>query len=238
MGMWIVLAHGADESALWAYERLRAHARHRVELVLVEALDWPEQKSADRRGAGASREPEAGSAGWLGSQRVTAVLNRVSWPPEGPFPRRAARAEYARVAFVVRWLRSLAPVVVNPPSAQGLCGRWRSPAQWRLLAARAGLPTLPLEAKRVALDAPPAAPDAGVTVLAIGGELLHEQVPPPVQEGVRRMTRRTGTPILGLRFAGADPAAAGWRLLDATPQPDLSLAGERGVTALTRLLAG
>jgi hypothetical protein len=46
----------------------------------------------------------------------------------------------------------------------------------------------------------------------------------------------SATRLLGLRFEGADSARAGWRFVDATPYPDLSLAGEAGVAAIEAAL--
>jgi hypothetical protein len=62
-------------------------------------------------------------------------------------------------------------------------------------------------------------------------------MPAAIRDAARRFARRAGTPVMGLRFAGADPARGGWRLLDATPYPELTSAGESGVAALAELLA-
>ena len=61
-------------------------------------------------------------------------------------------------------------------------------------------------------------------------------MPEPIREAASRFAAKAETPILGLRFAGADPARGGWRLLDATPYPDLSSAGDAGITALAEQL--
>jgi hypothetical protein len=50
------------------------------------------------------------------------------------------------------------------------------------------------------------------------------------------LTTLSATTILGVRFMGRDPASEGWRLLDATPQPDLRIGGEAGIVALERVL--
>jgi hypothetical protein len=242
----VVLAHGADISAAWAAERLRARGR-RVELVLVEWLEPLETTWRHELGAGGVRvDVRVATGRRVRTGEVSAVLNRVLQPPG-----RAVTAavpgdvEYAQMelsSFAASWLLALAPVVANRPTPQGLSGRWRSPLHWRVLAQRAGLPVAPL-----ALDSDaPSAPVGGyvgaadgrpsTTILTIGGEPLGRHVPAAVRAGARRLAAQIDTPILGVRFEG-EPARDGWRVLDATPYPDLTLADEAGVEALDRVLA-
>ena len=72
----------------------------------------------------------------------------------------------------------------------------------------------------------------------VDGRILAAAVPAALQRACERLTGLAGTRILGLRFEGPDAAARGWRLLDATPYPDLSFAGEAGIGALEAALAG
>ena len=81
------------------------------------------------------------------------------------------------------------------------------------------------------------AAEPSTTVLMLGGELLDGEVPDAVRTAVRRFATLAETPILGLRFAGLERDRAEWRLLDATPYPDLSSGGEAGISALEELLA-
>jgi hypothetical protein len=238
--MWLVLTHAADESGLWAYSRLRARSRGQTRVVFLEELDLASTTWAHdvgRRGIRTSvhladgRQVEARGGG--------AVLNRLPRAPwalltAGP-PVEAAYATSELHAFAMSWIRSLAPVVANAPTAQGLSGRWRPALHWRALAVQAGLPVVPLHLS----STDPATPDdAGpsAVVLAVGGELVGVSAPPPVRSAVRRLAALADTAILGLRFAGAVPASGGWRLLDATPQPDLRSAGEPGIAALEALV--
>lgn len=239
--MWTVLAHSADESALWAFQRLRARSRQPVELVLVEALDTPVTSWVHQVGAsGAGVEVRLGDGRRLSTTGVRAVLNRLTWPPLGLLtaaaPTDAPYAQSELIAFALSWIRSLAPVIVNEPTSQGLCGRWRPALHWRVLGMRAGLPIAPLHvtSAEVCREEDEA---IGTTILAIGGELLANTAPDAIRQAVRRLAVLSETAILGLRFAGADPARCGWRLLDATPQPDLSTAGEAGIAALEAVLA-
>ena len=237
--MWLVLTDSADESGLWAYSRLRSRSRGQTHILLLEELDhttttWTHdvgrQGTRTRVQLADGRRVEESGRG--------AVLNRLSRAPwalltAGP-PVEAAYATSELHAFAMSWIRSLAPVVVNAPTAQGLSGRWRPALHWRALAVQAGLPVVPLHLS----STEPATPeDAGpsAVVLAVGGELVGASAPPAVRGAVRRLALLADTAILGLRFSGAEPAAGGWRLLDATPQPDLRSAGESGIAALEAL---
>ncbi|MDQ4020714.1 MAG: hypothetical protein M3257_03595 [Actinomycetota bacterium] len=239
--MWIVLAHSTDASALWVFQRLHARSRHPVELLLVEALDtpvtsWVHEVSED----GANVEVHLDDRRRVSTVGIRAVLNRLTWPPMGlvaaAAPADAAYAQSELTAFAMSWLRSLAPVVVNEPTPQGLCGRWRPSLHWRALGMRAGLPVAPLRLASANLH-PQDVAEASTMILMVDGELLGSSAPDAIRKAARRLAALSGTAILGLWFAGSDPARSGWRLLDATPQPDLTAAGEAGVAALEAVLA-
>jgi hypothetical protein len=220
------------------FQRLRARSSS-VHLVLAEELDtavaaWEHHVGDD----GVRTTVELPGARRLTTMRTGAVFNRLTWPSlHLGAAAHHADAEYAQNevrAFAMSWLRSLAPMVVNAPTPQGLCGRWRTPLQWRVLACRAGLPVAPLQVSSTRRTSE----DEGESsiVLALGGELIYAGAPAPVQAAVRRFAVLSETAVLGLRFASGSPAAGGWRLLDATPQPDLRIAGDAGVDALEGLL--
>ncbi len=171
---------------------------------------------------------------------VGAVLNRLMMAPlaalelADPADRDYAASELT--AFASSWLRALSATIVNRPSPQGLAGRWRPALQWRVLAGRAGVPTAALD---IASERPGARAHVGpgTWVLAVDGRVLHSGAPTELHRAVGRLSRHVDARVLGLRFAGSDPAAEGWRVLDATLQPDLSLAGDAGVSALEQALS-
>ena len=238
-GGWLVLCSAADRSALWVYERLRARGRAPVGLLLVDALASDAVRWEHRVGsAGSSLTLTTADGRAVRSAQLGAVLNRMAGPPLGmlasadPADRDYARNELS--AFAAGWLRSLSTNVINTPDPHGLCGRWRTPLQWRVLATRAGMPCAPLR-----LASQPAEPEyfnESTTVLAIDGRVLADAVPTGLQLACGRLTALAGSRILGLRFDGADPASGGWQLLDATTYPDLSFAGEYGVAAIEAAL--
>lgn len=239
--MWIVLAHSYDQSALWAFQRLRERSRHPVELVLVEALDTPGARWVHEVGdKGARVEVQLGDGRRLETRGIRAVLNRLTQPPAGlvaaAVPADAAYAQSELTAFAVSWIRALAPVVVNAPTPQGLCGRWRPPLQWRALGLQAGLPIAPLRMASTQSDGEEDQATS-TTILTVAGELICGGAPPEIKAAARRFAALSETAILGLRFAGRDPAQGRWRLLDATPQPDLSAASDAGIAALEGVLA-
>jgi hypothetical protein len=243
-GGWLVLCSVADPSALWVYERLRARRRAAVSLMLVESLAaadvrWDHRVDSE----GATLVISGADGARLDGRRVGAVLNRVLTAPL----QAVALAEHADreyiiaelAAFAPSWLRALSATVINQPDPRGTAGRIRPPLEWRVLAARAGMAAA---ATRIASDdgADPHSAglyEPGCWVLAIDGRVLHAGAPAALHAAVARLSRRVDARVLGLRFCGADPAAAGWRLMDASPCPDLSLAGEDGVAALEQALS-
>ena len=240
----MVLCHRSDASAHWAFERLRARSRERVELVLVEALSaattgWRHELGADD----ARTDIRCDDGRRLRTGETTSVLNRMLQPPAAAAAAAVeGDADYARselTAFAASWIRTLGPHIVNEPTPQGLSGRWRAPLRWRVLALEAGLPVAPFEFD--SRQPPPLAytPDGepSTTVLTIGGEPFAAGMPAAVRAATRRFAVLAQTPIMGIRFAGSDPARSGWRLLDATPYPDLTIGGEAGIPALEAQLA-
>jgi hypothetical protein len=241
-GGWLVLCSVADPSALWVYERLRARRRAAVSLMLVESLAaadlrWDHRVDSE----GATLVISGADGARLDGRRVGAVLNRVLTPPlQAVALAERADREYVTAelaAFAPSWLRALSATVINQPDPRGTAGRVRSPLEWRVLAARAGMPAA---ATRIASD--DGADLHGLDepsrwVLAIEGRVLHAGAPAALHTAAARLSRRVDARVLGLRFCGAHPAAAGWRLMDASPSPDLSLAGEDGVAALEQALS-
>jgi hypothetical protein len=240
--VWVVLAHSFDESALWMFQRLQSRARQEVELVLVEALEPASTSWEHRVGeAGGWIHVQLSNGRHLETMSVGAVLNRLTWPAlslavAAP-PVDAAYAQSEARAFAMSWIRSLAPVIVNRPTSQGLCGRWRPTLHWRVLGLQAGLPVAALHMTSVGQNIGSDLQCESTMILVVRGKLLYKGAPDVIREGVSRLAAMSETELLGLRFVGTDPGSAGWRLIDATPYPDMRIAGERGVAALEELLA-
>jgi hypothetical protein len=172
----------------------------------------------------------------LRSGEFSAVLNRVIAPPLAGLARTSGEdSAYARseqIAFSLSWLRALAPLVVNPPTARGLAGAWRSSVEWRSLGRAAGLDVEPLVRESLAPEPASVFPQLPPTGMVIGDEAFGAAAEPRVKAAAIRLSQMAETPILGL-WLSADRHR---RLTMATPHPVLSLGGKGGVAALERVL--
>jgi hypothetical protein len=240
--MIYVFCDTADLPALWAAGRLRARGLT-VEIVsaqvLEAALTWRHRVSADGV-AGVTIELADGRR--ISSEAAAAVLNRVSHVPRSRVDRVGGEdRDYAvqeMNALFLSWLEALPGLVVNPATPQGLCGRWRHPSEWALLAAKAGLASAPYrqsdetDPDRACLMAP--VPGA-VSVFAVGEAAVGPpQVPTGVREACVRLARAAGEVLLGVDLLpGVDGV---WRLAGASPTPDLMRGGEPLIDALAALL--
>lgn len=239
--MWLFLCSPDDLPGLWAYRKLRNHHQGRLRLVTPEEMGaaptWEH-----RVGAGATScriVLDGGDA--IDGSRLQGVINRMTRAPQftcDPQPAQedldyAAREGYA---MVLSWLTALPCPLLNPPSPRGLCGAWRGTSEWLQLGRKAGLSVLPLT-----LGAPPSPPPDGGwrRLLVIDGALLAEDPahPPPeaVAEGCLHLSRLARSPLMQVWFHLAPDCT--WRFGSASPLPDLSLAGERGIAALARRMA-
>jgi hypothetical protein len=240
--MWAVLCWRHDQSALWAFDRLRRRGRLRpLELFLLDDLSSPRARWEQRLSGGSTTfRVELPNGRSLDSRIVRGVLNRaVSAPTAAPIvghPEDRAYATAESAAFAASWLRSLGPRVVNPPRPNGLVGPFLHTLQWRALARRAGLDVVPFLADSSA----PAVDDGlarSVTALAVGGRLLADAAPAGVRAGVATLSGLVDLPLMSVRFSGESDPAGPWRLVDAWPYPDLFLGGEAGIEALEDVMA-
>jgi hypothetical protein len=234
---WLVVASGQDASAHWVWRGLRARG-HRCELLLTEALETAEVRWRHRIDARRTRvEATLADGRCLRSGDYSAVLNRTIAPPLMVMARMGWEdSEYARseqIAFALSWLRGLAPVVANPPTSRGLAGAWRSPLEWRALARSAGLEISPLVADSHDPDTTGGFPLTPATGLVIGKEAFGSAAQPGVKAAAIRLAQAAETPMLGFWFSDQHRS----RLMMATPHPDLTLGGERGLEAVERLLS-
>ncbi|MFG3229963.1 hypothetical protein ACGF07_34960 [Kitasatospora sp. NPDC048194] len=225
--MWLVLCDPADESALWAYEGLRARGLEPLELLSPQTLLGSTRSAhhVDRHGAGFEVTLPDGRV--LADRDVDGVLNRVASAPFGMLPFTThADAVYAREelnALLLSLLTCLAPVSVNRPCGYGLSGAWRSAAEWRVLAARAGLPAPPAR-----ISSSPAA-ESQQDVSGRGDVLVlgeHVFGAPLAQDEAAyvRLARLAEVGLLGvdlLRDEGHPAVFAG-----ASPLPDLRPGGD------------
>ncbi|MER7582389.1 hypothetical protein [Kitasatospora sp. NPDC097691] len=246
--MWLVLCDPADRAALWAHEGLRKRGLEPLELLSPQAL-LGSTRSVHRVGRhGASFEVVLPDGRLLDSREVSGVLNRVAAAPFGLLPfdthTDARYAQEELSALLLSLLTCLAPVAVNRPCATGLCGAWRSAAEWTVLAARAGLPVPPARISSSPDREPDGDPTGSDGVLVLGEHVFG---PPSAKqeedaedgedaEACVRLARLAGTDLLGLDLH----RDGGHRLVfrGASPLPDLRSGGDPFLDRLLDHLTG
>ncbi len=251
--MWLVLCDPADRAALWAYAGLRERGLAPLELLSPQALVGSPRTVHRIDRYGARFEIRLPDGRLLASDDIDGVLNRAVGVAVGPPPSdmpsdipsdipsdppsdtpAATKDDRGDAGYVQEELNALllslltcvAPVSVNRPTASGLYGAWRSPAEWTVLAARAGLAVSPIRlSDRPGPDCPgPDRPTAVAgRVLVFGGHVFGAPVGEDAQ-AYARLARLAGTELLGIDvhpdgdhrtvFGGADPL------------PDLRVGGE------------
>jgi hypothetical protein len=208
--------------------------------VLEAALTWRHGISADGA-AGVAIQLADGRR--ISSDEPAGVLNRISHVPRSRVDRvGGADSDYAAMemnALFLSWLEALPGPLVNPPTPQGLCGRWRHPSEWAVLAARVGLGAAPY---RQSHDSDPDSawlvpPRPGATtVFAVGDSAVAApHVPSHARDGCVRLARLAGEVLLGVDLIQG-PAGI-WQATGASPTPDLTRGGEPLIDALAHVLS-
>jgi hypothetical protein len=227
--VWLVLSDAKDDEAHWASQGLARLGRETIEFVTAE--DLVRGQLQHRLGPGGNEFVALLTDGRrVASGEVSAVLNRLIGPPQGAFSDAALAdrlyAEQEWWAFTLGWLQTLADRVVNPAGPRGLCGAWRYPSEWRLLAHSAGLS---------AAEYHPGTAEGIIDgqVLVIGNQALVADGLEGLGRACLQLAALAGTPLLEVWFtrAGGKPLVVG-----ATPLPRLSPGGDAALRALTRLL--
>lgn len=227
--MWLVLADAHDDEARWASQGLARRGQETIEFVTAE--DLASGQLQHRLGVdGNEFEALLADGRRVVSGEVSAVLNRLIGPPQGAFsaatPADRLYAEQEWWAFTLGWLQALAGRAVNSAGPRGLCGAWRYPSEWRLLAHAAGLAT-------AEYDTGSAEPMIDAHALVIGDEALVGDGLEGSGRACVRLAALADAPLLEIWFARAQvqPVVVG-----ATPLPRLSAGGEASLRALARLL--
>ncbi len=233
--MWLAICEVSDVAGLWAVIGLRRLGVKPLEIVLPEELVFGARWSHGVGGSGADVRIRLRDGREIRSDRIAGVLNRLGEIPASWLERiRREDRDYVAQewhALLTSSLTALACPVLNPPSPPSLCGAWRHTSEWRLLAAAAGLETLPFRMTSEA-ETPSAASLAGHG-LVIGPEVVGP-IPPVLHERCISLAAAARTPLLGIDF-GLTPEGQ-WCFQDATPLPDLRVGGRASLEALRRAL--
>lgn len=239
----LIVANGEDPGAAAVAATIAARRGPRSVFFvtpwqLATASSWTHTVSA--RGT-ASTEIVTASGSRLGSDDVTAVLNRMDGIPPVRFARSTPRdRDYAVMelhALVVSWLSGLPGPVVNPMTGNGPAHQ-RPELYWLLAAQQAGVPVRRLSratsARALAArsparsQAPPGTPKGAVLVV---GRHAHGALASLFGHGCIEVAEKTGCPLLEFRFV-----QVGGDLLLAEVNPRPALLKARAVTAVAEYL--
>lgn len=242
--MYLVLCESSDISALWAYRGLKSRGLEPIRLVSSEMLAynlrWVHKIGTDETFS----ELTLADGGAISGDSTQGVLNRLQTIPSTHLKASPADKEYAMqelFAFMLGWMHSLPGPVINPPTPQGLAGRWRHITEWIPMASAAGLSTPVIQLNSsdpVNLDyirGSMLPKETKVqTVIVLEDRVFGAVVPAGVAEGCRLLAKRAGTPLLGVQFMPGP--ARGWLFSGATPLPDLTSGGEMLLDSLAATL--
>jgi hypothetical protein len=242
--MWLILCSEADEAALWLRSQLKERGMAPLELVAGEllgsALRWEHEVGKD----GAWFKVELQDGRQIDSRDVKGAVNRITAAGEAVRnPASAADRQYAMqefAALLMSALHALPGPVMNRPTASGLSGAWRHPAEWVWMAGQAGLPVLPYVSES------PTAPDAGwgwrpvvpygapVDTAFVVEDRVTGDVPERLHNGCAALAQKAGASLLGVDFL-KDLQGTLW-FAGAGPLPDLRRGGPPLVEAVHEAL--
>jgi hypothetical protein len=231
--VWLVLCHDTDAAARWAAQELRRRGLQPLELITAETLAlgtvWRSRIGSTERAI----EIRLSDGRVIDSRRVRGTINRLQWVPAEAVqlgtPTDQAYALQELYAFYMGWLYSLPRPILNPPTPQGLSGRWRYPSEWAWLAGQAGLAVQPLRITPATHEAVAAlslqlpSPGRRRTILVLDGEVIGD-APTAVADGVEHLWALADTPLLGVEFdLGSDDS---WIFAGVSVSPDLRSGGD------------
>src|SRR5690242_141704 len=240
--MFLVLCSSNDYGAQWAFTGLKRMGLTPVELVTSEELAYSRFWEHRVGVASASVRLMLPDGRIICSSGVSGVLNRLLSAPQElvnyarPLDRDYASQELS--SFYLSWLSALPGKVINRPTPQGFCGRWRHTSEWALLAQQAGLPAPPF--RQTTQHEPEQgyrslAPQGATveSVVVLGGDVFGAALPEDTLDSCRRFAALAGDPLLGIDLFHANDGR--WNFATATPYPELTRGGERLLTCLAQI---
>lgn len=235
--MWLALCDASDEAGLWSVAGLRRLGLEPLEVLLPAELTSAASIVQRIGNGGGSLRISLPDGRQIDGESVRGVLNRLPAFPAGDWQRLPdGDREYAGeevLALLAGLFHGLDCPVLNPPEPLGLGGPSRGEAEWRVMAAGAGLDVRPLHLTSWEEPPPPEPPERAL--VAVVGERVVGGTP-EIAAGCRALARAAGAPLLGIGFA--IDAAGRWLMETATPQPDLRTGGRQALHALGEALGG
>jgi hypothetical protein len=242
--MFLVLCSSNDYAARWAFEGLGHLGVAPLELITSEDLAYSRFWEHRVGTASTSVRLSLPDGRTICSSGVTGALNRLlSAPQELVNHARPNDRDYAAQelsSFYLSWLRALPGTVINRPTPQGFCGRWRHTSEWALLAQRAGLPAPPF---RQTIHNEPehgfrslAPQGASVeSAIVLDGKVFGPALPEGIVQACCRFAILAESELLGIDVFRANDGR--WNFAAATPYPELSCGGQPLLAQLAQVFA-
>ena len=224
--MFVVLAHADDRSALRVYAALvRRHGSATVALVSADALAlaplW-EHRLWDGDDGDVRSLIELPDGRGLDDAAIGVVLNRLR-RMDAPHFARAIQAdrEYAAAelyGLALSWLASLRVPVVNPVGTRALFGPERSPVEWSVALAGAGLVPRGMAMRASARDGRPARRPDDWWACEVAPESINSLVPADAPTPASLLGRRPAIYVEPIAAPAGRALVAGDRVLGDAPR--------------------
>jgi hypothetical protein len=225
--MKLILCSEDDAAAAWVYATLLSLGCSDLELVtsrdLAYATQWSHRVTSDN----CAVEIHLQDQRRIHLRSVDGVINRFCWPSRAMIGRATREdQDYAwseMFAFYLSWLHALPGKVFNRATPQGLCGTWRSAAQWMLLAGQAGFYVEPCCGSGMGWERPPEEGRQLTQVVVFEGRPFGLTGIGEIEAACRKLFDLTGTSLLGIELYASKGNR--WTFHNATPLPDLCAGG-------------
>jgi hypothetical protein len=229
--VWLAVCDPSDEAGLWTVAGLRRLGLDPLEVLLPAELTSAASITQRIGNGGGSLRIALGDGREIDGGSVRGVLNRLPAFPAGDWQRLPdGDRDYVGeevLALLAGLFQGLGCPVLNPPEPLGLGGPSRTEAEWRLMAAAAGLDARPLHLTSWE-EAPPPEPPERALAAVVGERVVG--APAELAEGCRALAGAARAPLLGIGFAL--DADGRWLVESATCQPDLRTGGREALEAL------
>lgn len=226
--MKLILCSDGDTTAAWAYANLRSLGCADLELVtsgeLANAAQWSHRVKSD----GSTAEIHLMDGRQICLEFVDGVINRLNLPSRALIGQ-ATRGDqdYAwseSFAFYLSWLHSLPGKVFNRATPQGLCGTWRSAAQWAVLAGKAGFEVAPYCESETGWERPLPEGRMLTRLVVLEGKPFGIPEVGVIEAACRGLFLLSGTSLLGVDLYRSEEGR--WMFLGATPMPNMCVGGQ------------
>jgi hypothetical protein len=225
--MKLILCSDGDTTAAWTYANLRSLGCADLELVtsgeLANATQWSHRVKSN----GSTAEIHLQDGRQISLSRVDGVINRLNLPSRALISQATREdQDYAwseSFAFYLSWLHSLPGKVFNRATPQGLCGTWRSAAQWAVLAGQAGFDVAPYCESETGWERSLPEGRTLTRVVVLEGKPFGIPEIEEIEAACQGLFSLTETSLLGVDLYQSEEGH--WMFLGATPMPNMCAGG-------------